>query len=338
MFGPDEENPDFETARNGHFYVRDQGELKGDYVLPFAQVTDGTLTAVPAGVFACAGGHGVDQVDGLSADERDAIKSRICGYYDRITTDEDPIECPFTATVAAVDLFAPPREWFDDPGLTEPTFCTVTDEGRVYGHLTPPQDRCHLGFPDHCVRPPYGNVDYEEFNSHARVNTEDGALLPVGVLTFNGPHAPVDRLLSVQDRIRHYDHTGTVAAYVRAGEDEHGTWIAGAIAPGLSNESIEAIRRLSLSGDWLPRGDQQVLIAALAVPVPGFSIRAKVAGAMFTVGPAPVIEKPDLVLVADALVAVRDMIRDVRDTLAPIVEERREAEARARAEEAFAAF
>jgi hypothetical protein len=239
-----------------------------------------------------------------------------------------------------VDLFSPPREWFQDPDLSESTFTTVTDDGRIFGHLTPGQDRCHLGFPNTCVTPPYGNVDYEEFNSHARVMTADGALLPVGVLTFDGPHAPTDRYLTVQERMRHYDHSAKVGAYVRAGEDEHGTWIAGAIAPGLSDAEVEKIRRLSLSGDWLPRGDRQVLIAALAIPVPGFSIRAKVASGapMFTVGPAPTIEKPDLVLVADALGALRDMLREVKTDLEPIVAERREAAQRAELDEALAAF
>ena len=213
---------------------------------------------------------------------------------------------PIAAAATPVDLFAPPRRWFNDPKLTEPTFMTVTDDGRVFGHVTPGPDAadCHLGFPFTCVRPPTGNVDYEEFHAHARVQTDDGATLPVGVLTFGGGHAPTDRPLTPAEAMKHYEESTTVGGYVRVGEDAHGTWIAGAVAPGLSRKDIETLRRLSLSGDWRPRGDTFVFAAALAVPVPGFSVKAHVASGMqtslITMGPSPAAPS-DLSLVAAAI-------------------------------------
>lgn len=248
---------------------------------------------------------------------------------------------PIAASATPVDLFTPPRDWFEDPQLPETTFTTVTEDGRIFGHLTPDQSACHLGFTD-CVPPPYGNVDYEEFNSHARVTCADGANIPVGVLTFDGPHAPIDRYLSIESRMRRYDDTTSVAAYVRAGEDEHGTWIAGAIAPDLDKGDVEKVRRLSLSGDWLPRGGRQVLAAAHAIPVPGFAIKAKVAsagGAMLTVGPRPPEPvKPDLVLVAAAIQSLRETIGELRADLTPVVEDYTAREREARLQEALAVF
>jgi hypothetical protein len=70
----------------------------------------------------------------------------------------------------------------------------------------------------------------------------------------------------------HYDHTGTVAADVRAGEDEHGIWVAGALRPTLTDEQIRTFRAAPLSGDWRRIGGRLELVAALAVNTPGFPV------------------------------------------------------------------
>jgi len=213
------------------------------------------------------------------------------------------------------DLFAPPRDWFDNPQLEELTFLTITDDGQIFGHMTPAEGACHLGFPDQCVQPPHvtGEVDYEEFHSHARVMTEDGGTIPTGVLTFHGGHAGLE--LSAEDAVKLYDSTSTVGGYVRVGEDEFGTWVAGALAPDLLPKDIETLRRLSLSGDWRPRGSKYVLAAAHCVPVPGFSIRARVAsgvGTFITVGPRPPeVTESDLALVASAMEATAERLHAI---------------------------
>ncbi len=232
-------------------------------------------------------------------------------------------------TAAGVDLYQPPREWFNDPQLTELTHTAITDDGRIYGHVTPGQDTCHLAYPFSCVRPPKGHVDYDEFNVHARVGTDDGQLIPVGVLSFDGGHASTDKHLTSEQVLSLYDSSTTVGAYVRAGEDEHGTWIAGAISHNLTKADIETLRRLSLSGDWRPgRDGGSVFAAALAVPVPGFSIKALVAAGVphrtITVGPAPAQDKlPDLVLVATAIQELRDVVGEFRQDMEPLLAERR---------------
>ena len=208
---------------------------------------------------------------------------------------------PIAAAAAPVDLFEPPRAWFDNPNLDGPTPLTITDDGRIYGHLAL-WDSCHIGFEGICVNPPRDAAEYEEFHAHARVQTADGSMLPVGVVTVDGSHP--DLSLSPGNAARQYDSTATVGGYVRAGDDNYGAWVSGALAPDLAPATVEKLRRLSLSGDWRPRDGKHVLIAALTVPVPGFSIKARVASgeqtAVLTLGPATT-RPPSLALVADAI-------------------------------------
>ncbi|MCP4897316.1 MAG: hypothetical protein GY906_10130 [bacterium] len=227
---------------------------------------------------------------------------------------EDAVIEP-VAAAADADLYAPPREWFNDPELTGPTPLTVDDDGRLFGHLAL-WDSCHIGFEGICVSPPKDQTEYAEFHAHANITTEDGALIPVGVITVDGSHASTDPSVSVRQAIRHYTDTATVGGYVRAGNDEFGPWVAGALAPDLPEATIEKLRRLPLSGDWRPQNGQHVLIAALAVPVPGFSIKARVAAgvqtALITMGLTPTEEpETDLALVASALNAVVDRLTGI---------------------------
>jgi hypothetical protein len=191
--------------------------------------------------------------------------------------------------LAAADLVHPRADWFEEPDLDGPTYVTVTDEGRVFGTLAPP-DVCHRGFADACVLPPMDAAAFEEFHDNASVVLDNGKLLRVGCLTVDVGHADVRA--SSERAKRHYDDSGTVVAFVRAGQNKHGIWVAGALAPWATEETTEKLKRMRLSGDWRPTRDgRHFLIAAQVVPVPGFPIRAKVAGGMLTeyttLSPAP---------------------------------------------------
>lgn len=70
----------------------------GNYKLPFADVVDGKLTAIPRGLFAIAAvlqgsRGGVD----LSDDDRSAVKGRVEKYYDRMAKefDDDGLQVPW---------------------------------------------------------------------------------------------------------------------------------------------------------------------------------------------------------------------------------------------------
>ncbi|HWF25164.1 MAG TPA: zinc ribbon domain-containing protein [Solirubrobacteraceae bacterium] len=198
-------------------------------------------------------------------------------------------------TAAGAGPAAPPAQWFSDPGFTEGDgrlveildrrgdraiggkyACplTVTEEGRVYGHLAP-WGVCHIGKPG-CVTAPESKSGYAYFKRGQHVVCADGSKVRVGTLTVDAGHADVHS--SPTGAMAHYDNIATAAADVNCGEDEYGIWIAGAVRPTASAAQIAALRASSISGDWRGLGGSLELVAALAVPVPGFP-QAVVAGA-----------------------------------------------------------
>jgi hypothetical protein len=71
------------------FLWRDESkpaDEKSGYSLPFADIINGELQIVPVGVQACAGGHGVGQLQGASSQEIAEIKGRIGELYKAIQT------------------------------------------------------------------------------------------------------------------------------------------------------------------------------------------------------------------------------------------------------------
>ena len=101
--GPDKENVVWTKYRKGFlwFDAKDP-ENFGSYKLPIADVIDGKLMAVPRGVMAAAGGHGVDSADIPDADKA-KIKSTINRYYKRMGKDS-PFKEEEMATVVMKDF------------------------------------------------------------------------------------------------------------------------------------------------------------------------------------------------------------------------------------------
>lgn len=172
---------------------------------------------------------------------------------------------------------APARAAFGAPDLDGPTPLTVSDTGRVFGHIAT-WDTCHIGYPGQCVTPPPSASGYAFFHTGALV-TDDGSEIAVGHLTIDTGHA--DANLRSPEALAHYDNSGTAVAYVRAGEDSHGIWVAGVVKPDATPEQVRALRASPISGDWRRIGAGMELVAALGVNVPGFPVprtRALVAG------------------------------------------------------------
>lgn len=171
----------------------------------------------------------------------------------------------FAALTAAGIVYD--RRDFADPHLDGPTALTVTADGRVFGHLAT-NETCHIGYSDQCITPPLSSSGYKYFHQGV-VRTKDGDL-PVGKLTIGTGHASLGQ--NAVNAAAHYDNTGTVVASVRAGEDEHGIWLAGRLVPGTPPERVDELRRSGVSGDWRGIDGQMELVAALAVNVPGFPV------------------------------------------------------------------
>ena len=190
--------------------------------------------------------------------------------------DMDPSEaatlvaCGFVAGAIPV---VPPSDWFTDPKLQKATPLTVTDEGRVFGHIAA-WHVDHIGM-SFGTRPPRSKSKYAYFHTGV-VRTDAGNDIPVGQLTLAGGHASLEA--SAQAAARHYDDTASAVADVHAGEDAHGIWVAGALRPSATPEQIRALRASAPSGDWRPIKGSLELVAVCQVNVPGFPIaRARVA-------------------------------------------------------------
>ena len=169
--------------------------------------------------------------------------------------------------VAAAPPAVVPMAWFQDPKLSGPTPLTV-EGGRVFGHIAK-WGTCHIGIDRQCVTPPHSKQNYAYFHLGS-VLTDEGEVA-AGSLTLGTGHADLN--LSAADTSRHYDHTGTQVAKVRAGEDEHGIWVAGAVCDGVTDEQVRTLMAAGgISGDWRSIGGALELVAALAVNVPGFPV------------------------------------------------------------------
>lgn len=167
----------------------------------------------------------------------------------------------------------PPAEWFVNPNLKAPTPLTVTDDGRVFGHIAAWHVN-HIGMTAG-TKPPRSKSKYAYFHTGV-VRADDGKDYPVGQLTLAGGHASLEA--SAMDAARHYDDTGSAIADVRAGEDAYGIWVSGGLRPSASPEQIRALRASAPSGDWRPINGALELVAVCQVNVPGFPIaRAYVA-------------------------------------------------------------
>lgn len=170
-----------------------------------------------------------------------------------------------TITASAASVF--PHEWFADPHLHQPTPLTVTKDGQVYGHIAI-WGTCHIASPQGkhvCTQPPRSHSNYAYFNTHS-VDTDAGEI-PVGRLTMNTLHAGAR--LGSNDTIYHYEHTGAVGAYVVAGDDGVGIWVAGAARP---DADITTLKASPVSGDWRRIGGNLELVGVLSVNVPGFPV------------------------------------------------------------------
>jgi hypothetical protein len=221
----------------------------------------------------------------------------------RVAIGNDVVDYPLGGGQPALVASAatlPPAEWFADPGLDGPTALTVTEDGRVYGHIAT-WDTCHIGFPGSCVTPPRSATDYAYYKVHpARALSADGDVvnIPVGYGTVSasatsGGHAST--ALSASETAAHYDNTCTAAFELNVGEDAHGIWCAGRLIPGLDAATEHKARGAVFSGDWrMIRGNLE-MVAALAVNTPGFPIpHARVAsGAALAIVAAGTVPRPE---------------------------------------------
>lgn len=173
------------------------------------------------------------------------------------------------ALTASAAPLHPPREWFFTSEFPGPTPLTVTEEGRVFGHLAT-WDTCHIGIDGVCTRAPRSRSGYAFFHSTGAIKTAEGEEVEIGKLMLSVKHAPLgyNRAQATQ----HYDDNGKVGAYVRASDGRYGIWLSGVVRHDLSEELLHELRCNRPSGDWRDVNGSLELVAACAVPVQGFPV------------------------------------------------------------------
>jgi hypothetical protein len=188
---------------------------------------------------------------------------------DTVATDADPITLTENTIVASSAVAVhPPSAWFRDPKFDRATRFTVTDEGRVFGHMAL-WSTCHTTFPDRCITPPRER-EHAYYLRHELI-TAEGESVSVGPITLGVGHA--EARLGAVPAAAHYDDPRLVVADVTSGEDKFGIWIAGALRPTATEEQLNTLSRgVSLSGDWRGIAGKLRLVAVLCVNAPGFPI------------------------------------------------------------------
>lgn len=167
----------------------------------------------------------------------------------------------------------PPLDWFMKPDLDRLTPLTVSDTGRVFGHIAG-WGSCHVGLPG-CVTPPPSYSNYSYFLQSSQP-LADGTEIPVGTLVAGPRHA--DAQLAFHAATQHYDDPSAAVARVTAGEDEFGIWVAGWVLPTATEQARATFLSSPVSGDWRRVGGNLELIAVCSVNSAGFPIpKARVA-------------------------------------------------------------
>lgn len=169
--------------------------------------------------------------------------------------------------------------FFKNPKLSGPTPLTISEDGRVYGHVALWKSCYQYGEGANayatCTKPPHSATNYSRFHLH-RANLGGGESINVGVLTYGQGHVAKGGLKASQEN---YADVATQAAKVIAGEDEFGIWVSGEILDSARDNAHDLLDS-PLSAHWEPDADAAnnlEMIAAHVVNVPGFAVRPIIA-------------------------------------------------------------
>lgn len=268
IWGPEDENgmADLEQIR------LTKGFISGTTVCPFPAFAE---------AYIILDGEEITPADDMPAE---LVASAFPAWRADSVAGDECLPCAAGAVTAsaAEDEKLPPSQYFVDLGLDGPTPLTISDPDadgyrEVYGHIAE-WSTCHIGIPGQCRTAPRSRTNYAYFHTGALdvIDPVDQEVtsIPVGRLTYDSGHAELS--LSANATAAHYDNTASLGAYVVAGEDDHGIWVHGVLAPGAD---VQKLKATPPSGDWRPVRGGLELVAVLHVNTPGFPVvRSLVAG------------------------------------------------------------
>lgn len=273
---------DLEVLGRSHLIVPDDAETPdpASWLVPFADVIDGTITAIPAGVdWALTEVNRLAESDVITSDDADSARDTLGEYFERLAdqTDGDPAEealedieaSAWTAFQAAPAL---PAAAFREPQLADNDEHVHVEDGRIFGWVAQ-GGVCHEGYAQ-CQLAPLGDVDLSTFLRQP-VKLDDGSSIRVGVITMNTGHANDGG--NVSSFRQQFDDTRTVAGIITTGiardknGRERGMWFSGVPAPWLSEWDQHVFAACRPSGRWRRlRSGGWALRAVLTVPDPGY--------------------------------------------------------------------
>jgi len=161
----------------------------------------------------------------------------------------------------------PPRSWFYDKPDWLPTpeeamrahtasggdpmdapvlRLMIDDTGRAAGYFHE-FGQCLVH--DLTACPAYSPTHHGAFHQ-SNVVVEDGGQIPVGIIANVGGHA--DPYASISVAVDHYANPDAAIVTGRAYDDEHGSYILGAVVPWATYADVAKARMHPLSGDWRP--------------------------------------------------------------------------------------
>lgn len=267
IWGPEDENgmADLEQIR------LTKGFISGTTVCPFPAFAE---------AYIILDGEEITPADDMPAE---LVASAFPAWRADSLPGDECLPCAAGAiTASAAEEEAPPSsDYFADIALDGPTPLTIGEPDadgyrEVFGHIAE-WSTCHIGFPGQCRTAPRSRTNYAYFHTGALDVADvrgEVSTIPVGRLTYDSGHADLN--LSANATAAHYDNTATLGAYVVAGEDDHGIWVHGVLAPGAD---VQKLKATPPSGDWRPVRGGLELVAVLHVNTPGFPVvRSMVAG------------------------------------------------------------
>lgn len=233
----------------------------GDYWVEFFDFKLGATTGVSTPAFAEAHATVEDLDDdelvaSMLADPMDPLIVQAPEEFS-ITVAGEPVE-ELTASGATLAPF----EAFYMPEADGPQKIVVDPDGRVYGHLAL-WDSCHDGYSDRCMRVPRPNDGYASFNKPG-VLTGRGQVETGPIFAFGG-HRPAKSAKTIEQA---YGGIENAWCDVRVTEGQFGPWISGVVRPGVSEETLYAVRASRISGHWV----NGKLKAIVSVNVEGYDV------------------------------------------------------------------
>lgn len=181
------------------------------------------------------------------------------------------LPAPAFSLVASAAALREDARYFTNPGFTQRTPLTVTEDGHVFGHIAA-WGTCHIGIGETCVMPPVSNSDYGFFTTGQVLTTE--GFVNTGRIVLGGKHAGT--AMGLAEASRHYDDTSRAVADIAVGEDTIGIWFSGKIRDGATAADVKALRASAVSGDWRWSSIGSLELTALlavnsaGLPVPRF--------------------------------------------------------------------